>query len=245
MRTAFVILSAFSLALAIVAAPVAQAATCTPTGFVRDGIDLTAAQQGGNVTGELDATGCDIGVYYGTGSTGNVTGATIHGARYFGVVADGATVNVRDSDVHDIGNDPFDGTQHGIGIYFGNSLTSGASGDISGNRVYTYQKGGIVVNLEGTTATVTGNTVTGLGPVDYIAQNGIQVSRGAVAEVRGNDISGNFYTGHAGVGPNPGGQNPPGWEYFSTGLLLYQAGKDTTTSQNHFSDNQHNFANVP
>jgi len=46
------------------------------------------------------------------------------------------------------------------------------------------------------------------------------VSRGAVAEVRGNDISGNFYTGHVGVGPNPGGQN-------------------------HFSDNQHNFANVP
>jgi len=51
--------------------------------------------------------------------------------------------------------------------------------------------------------------------------------------------------GAAGVGPNPGGQNPPGWEYFSTGLLLFQAGKDTTTSQNHFSDNQHNFANVP
>ena len=51
--------------------------------------------------------------------------------------------------------------------------------------------------------------------------------------------------GAAGVGPNPGGQNPPGWEYFSTGLPLLQAGKDTTTSQNHFSDNQHNFANVP
>jgi hypothetical protein len=36
-----------------------------PTGFNRDGINLTAAQIGGKVTGDLDAAGCDIGVYYG------------------------------------------------------------------------------------------------------------------------------------------------------------------------------------
>ena len=250
MRKALVIIAGVSLALAFIATPTAaQAAGCTPTTFERDGFLLTAAQVGGNVTGELDATGCDMGVYYAPGSAGNVTGATIHGARYFGVVADGAAVNVNDSDVHDIGNDPFDGSQHGVGIYFVTGLTItgaiGASGDISGNSVTAYQKGGIVVNGDGTTATVTGNTVTGLGPVDFIAQNGIQVSRGAVATVRGNDISGNFYSGHVGVGPNPGGQNPPGWEYYSTGLLLYQADKATSTSQNHFSDNQHNFANVP
>ncbi len=241
MRQAFVMFSAFSLAIAIVATPAAQAATCTPTTFMRDGFFLTAAQVGGDVTDELNATGCDIGVYYAPGTSGNVTDAQVHGARYFGVVADGAAVNVSDSDVYDIGNDPFDGTQHGVGIYF----VDGASGDVADNNVYAYQKGGIVVNGVGTTATVTGNTVTGLGPVDFIAQNGIQVSRDAVAEVRGNDISANFYTGHVGVGPNPGGQNPPGWEYFSTGLLLFQAGKDTTTSQYHFSDNQRNFANVP
>ncbi len=241
MRKAFVILSATLLALALFATPAVLAAGCTPTTFERDGFFLTAAQVGGNVTGPLDATGCDIGVYYGPGTSGNVTNAQVHGARYFGVVANGAAVEVSDSDVYDIGNNPFDGSQHGVGIYF----VDGASGDIADNNVYEYQKGGIVVNGEDTTATVTGNTVTGLGPVDFIAQNGIQVSRGAVATVRGNDISGNDYTGHAGVGPNPGGQNPPGWEYYSTGLLLFQPGKATSTSQNHFSDNQHNFANVP
>src|SRR6266550_8759871 len=109
MRTALVTITAISLALAFVAAPAAQAAGCIPTTFERDGFLLTAAQVGGDVTGDLDATGCDIGVYYAPGSTGNVTDATIHGARYFGVVADGATVDVTDSDVHDIGNDPFDG----------------------------------------------------------------------------------------------------------------------------------------
>ncbi len=168
-------------------------------------------------------------------------GAEIFGARYFGVVDDGTSVTVQSASVHDIGDKPFDGAQHGVGIYF----TNGASGTIDGNTVSTYQKGGIVVNGNATTATVTSNTVTGLGPVGFIAGNGIQVSRGAVAEVRGNAISDNFYTGEVGIGPNAGGENPEGFEYFSTGLLLFEAGAGTKTSNNQFSGNQHNFANVP
>jgi len=217
------------------------ATTCLPTTFMRDGFFLTAAQIGGTVSGTLDATGCDIGVYY-VGTPGSVTsGAEIFGARYFGVVNDGTSVNVEGASIHNIGNKPFDGTQHGVGIYF----TNGGSGVIDGNTVSAYQKGGIVVNGAGTTASITNNAVTGLGPVDFIAQNGIQVSRGAVATVRGNSISDNFYTGEVGVGPNPAGQNPEGWEFFSTGLLLFEAGAGTQTADNHFSGNQHNFANVP
>src|SRR5712692_4358587 len=227
-------------------ATTAGAATCTPTGFVRDGINLTAAQIGGSVSGSLDANGCDIGVYFAT--PGSVTaGAQIFGARYFGVVNDGTSVTVEGASIHDIGDKPFDGSQHGVGIYF----TNGGTGTIDGNTVSAYQKGGIVANGTNTpsgaatTATITNNTVTGLGPVGFIAGNGIQVSRGAVAEVRGNTISGNFYTGEVGVGPNPGDRNPEGWEYFSTGLLLYEAGAGTKTSDNQFAGNQHNFANVP
>ena len=218
----------------------AGAAVCIPTTFSRDGFFLTAAQVGGTVSGSLDATGCDIGVYFPT--PGSVTsGAQIFGARYFGVVNDGTAVTVEGASIHDIGNHPFDGTQHGVGIYF----TNGGSGAIDGNSVSAYQKGGIVVNGAGTSASVTNNTVGGLGPVVFIAQNGIQVSRGAVATVKGNDISDNFYTGEVGVGPNAGGQNPEGWEYFSTGLLLFEAGAGTKTADNRFSGNQHNFANVP
>jgi hypothetical protein len=218
----------------------AGATTCIPTTFSRDGFFLTAAQIGGTVSGSLDATGCDIGVYFAT--SGSVTsGAQIFGARYFGVVNDGTSVSVEGASIHDIGNNPFDGTQHGVGIYF----TNGGSGAIDGNTVSAYQKGGIVVNGAGTSASITNNSVSGLGPVVFIAQNGIQVSRGAVATVRGNDISDNFYTGEVGVGPNPGGQNPEGWEYFSTGLLLFEAGAGTKTADNHFSGNQHNFANIP
>jgi hypothetical protein len=222
-------------------APVtAGAATCQPTTFNRDSHFLTAAQIGGTVSGSLDASGCDIGVYF--ASPGSVTaGAQIFGARYFGVVNDGTSVTVQGASIHDIGNKPFDGTQHGVAIYF----TNGGTGTIDGNTVWAYQKGGIVANGAATTATITNNTVTGLGPVGFIAGNGIQVSRGAVAEVRGNAISNNFYTGEVGVGPNPGDRNPEGWEYFSTGLLLFEAGPGTKTADNQFSGNQHNFANVP
>jgi hypothetical protein len=223
----------------------AGAATCSPTGFVRDGINLTAAQIGGTVNGSLNAFPCDIGVYFAT--PGSVTpGAQIFGARYFGVVNDGTSVTVEGATIHDIGNNPFDGAQHGVGIYF----VDGGTGAIDGNTVSAYQKGGIVVTETptytgaATTASVTNNTVAGLGPVDFIAQNGIQVSRGAVATVRGNDISDNFYTGEAGI-TNAAGNSPEGFEYFSTGLLLFEAGAGTKTADNHFSGNQHNFANVP
>ncbi len=223
----------------------AEATTCTATGFVRDSINLTAAQIGGTVSGSLDATGCDIGVYF--AKPGSVTpGAQIFGARYFGVVNDGTSVTVEGASIHNIGENPFNGSQHGVGIYF----TNGGSGVIDGNTVWAYQKGGIVITLPqtwngaATTATVTNNTVSGLGTVGFIAQNGIQVSRGAVASVRGNSISANFYTGEGGV-PNPAGDSPEGFEYFSTGLLLFEAGAGTKTSNNQFSGNQHNFAKVP
>ncbi|HLY87084.1 MAG TPA: hypothetical protein VKO84_11350, partial [Gaiellaceae bacterium] len=56
----------------------ATATSCTQTGFFRDGINMTAAQIGGNVTGALDAGGCNIGVYYGPGTTATVSGASIY-----------------------------------------------------------------------------------------------------------------------------------------------------------------------
>jgi hypothetical protein len=183
----------------------AAALSCTPTGFFRDGINMTAAQIGGNVTGSLDAGGCNIGVYYGPGTSGTVN-AEVFGASYYGVVARGASVDVTDSHVHNIGDVPFNGAQHGLAIYFATVDTGSATaqpacttgsttGTISGNTVDSYQKGGIISNCAGTTVTVTNNTVTGEGPVSYIAQNGIQAGYGAKGTVSGNIVTGNAYTG--------------------------------------------------
>lgn len=170
-------------------------AICKPTGYIRDGINMTAATINPTkaVTGKINAAGCNIGVYYGAGHTGTVNGAEIYGANYFGVVNDGGTVTVKNSRIHDIGENPFNGDQHGVGIYF--TYGSGAHGTIAHNLIWYFQKNGIAVTGTGDSATINQNTVIGNGPVDYIAQNGIELGGGATGTITGNLVSGVSYTG--------------------------------------------------
>jgi hypothetical protein len=58
-----------------------------------------------------------------------------------------------------------------------------------------YQKNGIVIKGSTASADVSRNTVEGQGPIDYIAQNGIEVGLGARATVTNNTVEGNSYTG--------------------------------------------------
>src|SRR4051812_8502337 len=53
--------------------------------------------------GDVDATGCDIGVYYKTRS-GLIAHADVHDARVFGVFNDGNTVVILSSTIRDIGD---------------------------------------------------------------------------------------------------------------------------------------------
>jgi hypothetical protein len=167
-------------------------AVCSPTGFVRDSINLTAALiNPDDVSGDVDATGCNIGVYF--FQNGRVRNANIHGANYFGIVNNGAEVEVANSTISDIGEKPFNGTQHGVGIYW--AFGSAAKGKIHDNYVWNYQKGGIVVNGPNASADIRANTVIGLGPVNFIAQNGIQAGFGANTRIQQNTVTGNSYTG--------------------------------------------------
>jgi hypothetical protein len=200
----------------------ANAESCTTTGFQRDGFDLTAAlvNPAGTVQGTLDASGCDIGVFY-DGGSGAVQGADISGARYFGVVVQGdandVAVDVIGSSIHDIGDVPLDGSQHGIAIYYRAFGTGHASGRIAGNTMWNYQKGGIVTNGPGTRVDVRGNVVTGQGPVTWIAQNGIQIGYGASASVLGNTVTGHSYTGTSTVS---GGIIVVGGAYYDSALTV-------------------------
>lgn len=210
--------------------------TCTATGLVRDGIDLTAAlvNPTGTVTGNVDATGCNIGVYYGDGDSGTVSGATITGANYYGVVADGAAVDISNSSIHDIGENPFNGTQHGVAVLYttvhqdGTNTSNPAIGTLSGSTISRYQKNGVVVSGSAAAVTVKNNTVTGAGPVNYIAQNGIEIASGATALVTGNTVSGHFYTPAT---------------VTACGLLFYQAGGVKQNSNTMFA-NQTNLCNA-
>jgi len=179
--------------------PAKAAASCTQTGFIRDNINLTAAliNPPKTFSGKVDATGCNIGIYYSAGHSGKVSSAEVYGANYYGIVNDGANVTIVHSNVHNIGEVPFNGTQHGVAIYF--SYGSNSSGNIEANTVTAYQKGGIVVNGATGFVKINNNVVTGQGPVDYIAQNGIQMGYGVRGEIKGNTVTGNAYTGAGGA----------------------------------------------
>ena len=147
--------------------------------------------------------------------------ADISGANYYGVVVNGVAASVTGSKVHGIGEIPLNGAQHGNAILYIN----GASGTISANQVYNFQKNGITVSGKAangtdlstvkTSATVQRNIVTGEGHIDYIAQNGIQISYGANATVKGNTVSGIYYT-------------PDSNE--ACGLLLWEASRVTASN---------------
>jgi hypothetical protein len=215
-----------------------SAPVCSPTGFR----GLTAAQIGGTVTGTLDATGCNIGAYNPT----SVTGANIYGANYYGVVDNGSTTNVSNSTIHNIGEVPFNGAQHGNAVLYIN----GAHGTIETTTVSSYQKNGITVSSKAadgvaagpsgslkTSVSVLNNVVIGEGPISYIAQNGIQISYGASARLVDNNVSLNNYT--------------PA-KITACGLLIYKAGGVSGATKsgisyvkadNNFHDNETNICN--
>ncbi|HKP47772.1 MAG TPA: hypothetical protein VJT50_14320 [Pyrinomonadaceae bacterium] len=195
------VLAATGLAL-FISTPRTRAVTvCQPTGFFRDGINMTAALiNPPSVTGTVNATGCNIGVYYGPGSTGQIKNAEIFGANYFGVVANGDTggvaLDILSSNIHDIGDSPHTGAQHGYGIYWRSFFPQGGViGRIVGNTITAYQKGGMLINGSGVQANIFDNTVTGDGHVTFISQNGIQIGYGSTASVMRNSVSGNSYIG--------------------------------------------------
>jgi hypothetical protein len=219
-----------------VAFQITTSATCTPTGLMRDGINLTAAviNPTSTVTGMVDASPCNIGVYYGPTHSGTVSAANISGANYYGVVANAAHVDVTNTSIHNIGESPFNGTQHGVGVLYttidqaGNTTGTSASGILSGSTISLYQKNGVVVSGTKAGVTVKNNHVTGNGPVNYIAQNGIQISFGATASLTGNSVSGHFYTPAT---------------VTACGLLFYQAG-GVKQSANTLFANQTNLCNA-
>ncbi len=125
---------------------------------------------------------------------------------------------------------PLSGCQNGSAIRYGAPSTlQSASGSISGNVIDTYQKNGIIVSNASTVVTVSSNSVTGELPAPNIAQNGIQISSGAVATVSNNVVRNN-QCGAASCGP---GVN----DVWATGILLFDAGAGTAVNNNTVSGN--------
>jgi hypothetical protein len=169
--------------------------------------------------------------------TGVLPGNNSCAEQEFGVlVIDGATATLNKDNVKDIrdSNPAMYGCQFGVAIQIGREYWPKADfssypeedfvghASINGTTVSGYQKNGITVDGTGTKATLTSNTVNGAGQTDtslspIIAQNGIQISRGARATVTSNTVTGNAYTGSGGAS--------------STGILVFggSCGEGSTT----------------
>jgi hypothetical protein len=179
---------------------------------MRDSINMTAAliNPSGTVTGPVDATGCNIGVYYEGGHDAKLIGADVFGSNYFGVLVNtdngfASSVTIKRSNVYHVGEVPHNGTQHGVAIYlrgFAGTITGGIAND----QVFDYQKGGITANGPGINVDITDNIVIGDGHVTFIAQNGIQMAFGASSNtIAGNYVYGNSFIGIPGDGSSSGG----------------------------------------
>ena len=169
-----------------------------PNGFTLDGDghSITAVDPAGDhFRGAVVRNG---------GSSANVTDVEITAAdladvcdagddRLRGILLDGAAGSITDVNVHGV-RQGSSGCQEGNAIEarnIGSPTTVGVT--VADSAATDYQKSGIVVNGQ-VSGTVTGNTVTGDGPIAYIAQNGIQFGFGASGLIRGNTVSGNDYT---------------------------------------------------
>ena len=119
------------------------------------------------------------------------------GSLSYGIRVDaGGSATIQNNHITLIRDEPFSGCQNGVGIAVGrNAESTTGTAAILNNVIDTYQKGGIVIDNTGSSALIAGNEITGVASTIVIAQNGIQVSRGAKAEIRENQVDGNWFSG--------------------------------------------------
>ncbi len=146
------------------------------------------------------------------------TNSRFSGIAFFqagGSVNECSIVNVRDT--------PFSGAQHGVALYAYSVGNLARTLVVTDNSITGFQKNGMAIIGGDLTATVTGNIVTGVGPTGVTAQNGIQISGGAIASVSDNVVSDISWTGT---------------QWTASGILISGAGATTAVGANNVTDCQ-------
>ena len=129
---------------------------------------------------------------------------TVDSLRHGVLVENNASLveaQVLDNVITDIRDSEAAANEEGIGVRVGRDF-AGAPGRafVLRNQILDYQKAGVVVDGAGSFGLVSLNTIRGIGlvtsPVTPVpAQQGVQVGRGAGADVNSNTISMNTYSG--------------------------------------------------
>jgi hypothetical protein len=171
-----------------------------------------------------------------TGPGGGACDSIRYGVR----VDSGGSALITDNHITHIRDAVPSGCQNGVGVLVGRNFENTyGSATIVHNLIDDYQKGGIVIDGQlppvggelrpasptppVSHAEVAFNEVDGIGPTAVIAQNGIQVSRGAIANVHHNVVQDNVYSPATTTGE---------------GILLYQvSSSETTVNHNEVRNN--------
>jgi hypothetical protein len=130
---------------------------------------------------------------------------TCYDALYGIVVEGGATLGFTRSQIVAAGAVPLNGCQGGVGILVGDAQASPPQTGhllLSDSTVSGYQKGGVVIDGAGSTASIQNAIVTGIGATSQLAQNGIQVGDGAGALISASSVSGNECDDASACGPD-------------------------------------------
>jgi hypothetical protein len=149
--------------------------------------------------------------------------------RFDGIGYYNAGGTVQGNTIEKIRDPSLSGVQNGVGLYAYNLDGASRSLNVFSNNIFDYQKNGMALSGNGLTVNVQNNTVTGAGATPLTAQNGIQLSYGAVGTISGNTVSGNFWTGTYCSGGICGSNDPisdPTADG-AAGILLYQPGSGT------------------
>jgi nitrous oxidase accessory protein NosD len=166
-------------ALGLMQLPGARAAGCIPN---VDGLGHSAVvvNPTATFTGTVDATGCDFGVYVGTGQIANIRGATIFGADSSNIAVDGSA-NISFSTL----------TQSDMGVHVGVKGNSGANAVVFHNTIeYTDNGCGILADNGRATVSIVGNHIT--GPSSTVAEPiGIDVGPVVSATISNNTLTTN------------------------------------------------------
>lgn len=156
-------------------------------------------------------------------------GPSSSGSIGYGVFVGGnARLTLDSTHITAIRDEPLASSQNGGGVRFGAPGTGQVGrGQVLNSVIDDFQKNGVTVSNTGSNVTIRGNTITGTMPPPTIAQNGIQVSSGAVAVVENNTVS-NLQCSTS----NPNCGLDASW---SIGVLLSSAGAGTQVLNNRIS----------
>jgi len=114
--------------------------------------------------------------------------------RFVGIAYFNAGGSANDCHVTGIRNTPIDGAQHGVAYYANNNTGGPYTLALTNCDGDDYQKNGMVLAGTGMSFALDGCDLSGAGPVNFIAQNGIQTGSGAGGTIDNCSASSHVYT---------------------------------------------------